>query len=159
MTSTKFHYVYRITNIVAQKHYYGKRNCSTEPKLDLGIKYFSSSKDKLFIVEQKTNPQNFKYKIIRLFNTVEEATAFEIRLHNKFDVGINPSFYNRSKQTSTKFSFDGTGTVTVKDINGNASRVSVNDPRYLSGEFVPFWVGKNHSNETKEKNESSPFIK
>jgi hypothetical protein len=38
------------------------------------------------------------------------------------------------------------GTVIVKDTNGNKFRVSVNDPRYLSGELVPFSLGEKRPN-------------
>lgn len=106
----KYHYVYRITNIILNKHYYGVRTSKNIlPKDDLGIKYFSSSRDKDFINEQKRNPQNHKYKIIQIFNNRKKALEFEIKLHNKFDVGINESFYNRSKQTSS--GWDTTGCV------------------------------------------------
>ena len=101
--SKMYHYVYRITNTISNKHYYGKRSCNILPKNDLGVKYFSSSHDELFIRDQKQNTQNYKYKIIRVFDTSKDALSFEIRLHNKFDVGINENFYNKSKQTSVRF--------------------------------------------------------
>ena len=41
------HYVYRITNIKENKHYYGTRSCEIEIKDDLGFYYFSSSTDKV----------------------------------------------------------------------------------------------------------------
>ena len=44
-----YHYVYRITNKILNKHYYGKRSSKLSPELDLGKKYFSSSK----ILKQK----------------------------------------------------------------------------------------------------------
>ena len=69
----KYHYVYRITNTQTNKHYYGVRSSKVEPKLDLGIKYFSSSTDKEFIKEQKENKTIFKYKIIKQFNSRKEA--------------------------------------------------------------------------------------
>ena len=37
-----YHYVYRITNLINNKHYYGKRSSKIEAKLDLGLKYYSS---------------------------------------------------------------------------------------------------------------------
>ena len=169
-----FHYVYRITNIIENKHYYGKRSCNTLPKNDLGVKYFSSSHDKLFIIDQKQNPQNYKYKIIRFFATSKDAVAFEIRLHNKFDVGINESFYNKSKQTSVGFCFSAT-----KESNPMYGRTGKLNPMYgkthsdatkqkisdalkgkLTGENNPMYgktgvlnpmYGKTHSNETKQK--------
>jgi len=69
----KYHYVYRITNIKDKLYYYGTRTSSIKPKLDLGIKYFSSSNDKDFIQDQKDNPLNYKYKIIKIFNIRKEA--------------------------------------------------------------------------------------
>jgi hypothetical protein len=129
-----YHYVYRITNIIERKHYYGKRSCRIEPKLDLGKKYFSSSRDKEFMKDQKKNPQNYKYKIVSIVNSAEDATRLEIKLHNKMNVGVNESFYNKAKSRGHKF--DTTGKVPVKDIYGNYYQVSVDDPRYLSGEFV-----------------------
>jgi hypothetical protein len=97
----KTHYVYRISNIVLNRHYYGARSTKYSPKEDLGIRYFSSSHDKEFLKDQKVNPQNYKYKIIKSFSSREDAILLEIKLHNRFDVGVNPNFYNRSKQTST----------------------------------------------------------
>lgn len=100
-----YHYVYRITNKVLKKHYYGCRTSKNIiPQNDLGVKYFSSSKDKKFRQDQKENPQNYKYKIVRIFQTRKDAANFEIFLHNKFDVGKNSNFYNKAKATSYGFS-------------------------------------------------------
>lgn len=105
-----FHYVYRITNINTKRHYYGCRTSKVCPKLDLGVKYFSSSKDMSFLQEQKISPNDFKYKIIMCFPTRERALLFEIRLHEKFNVDKNPIFYNKSKQTTTGFNYSNEGT-------------------------------------------------
>lgn len=102
----KIYYVYRITNISENKHYYGQRCQKITPENDLGVLYYSSSKDKTFIEDQKQNPDDYKYKIIRKFTDKEQALKLEIKLHNKFGVHLNPNFYNRAKQTSTKFSYD-----------------------------------------------------
>jgi len=109
----RYHYTYRITNTQTNKYYYGSRTTPKKKEVlpinDLGIKYFSSSKDKDFIKDQKQNPKNYKYKVIQIFDTRQEAIELEIKLHNRFNVGINESFYNRAKQTST--GFDTTGTI------------------------------------------------
>jgi len=102
-----YHYNYRITNIKINKHYYGIRSSDLTPEEDMGIRYFSSSSDKDFIEDQKNNPKNYKYKIIKINNTREECITFEIKLHNKFDVGVNELFYNKAKQTSTGFDTQG----------------------------------------------------
>lgn len=100
----RYHYVYRITNINEKRYYYGKRTSKIPPKEDLGKIYFSSSRDKDFQQDQRKNPENYKYKVICVFPTSEKALCFEIRLHAKFNVGKNPKFYNKAKQTSTGFS-------------------------------------------------------
>jgi len=103
-----YHYTYRISNILLNKHYYGTRTSKNFlPTKDLGVKYFSSSSDEKFIQDQKENPQNYKYKIIRISDTRKQAMELEIKLHNKFDVGVNEHFYNRAKATSTSFDITG----------------------------------------------------
>ena len=53
-SSGPYHYLYRITNLVENKYYYGIRTSrNTLPQDDLGVKYFSSSTDKTFISNQK----------------------------------------------------------------------------------------------------------
>ena len=99
-TEQVYHYVYRITNIVENKHYYGKRSSKVLPTLDIGVKYFSSSSDKDFIRDQKENPQNYKYKVVSIHSTDTAAVTKEIRLHIKFNVKDNVNFYNRANQLS-----------------------------------------------------------
>lgn len=104
---TIYHYVYRITHIKHGMHYYGARTSRIDPSLDLGFKYFSSSEDKLFKQNQKDFPKDYRYKVIGIFSTRALAITREIRLHKKFDVGVNKKFYNKSKQTSTSFDRSG----------------------------------------------------
>lgn len=127
-------YLYRITNLVENKHYYGSRTCNDNPKNDLGKKYFSSSTDKDFIKDQKVNPGNYRYKIIWVSDDRKKVNDFEERIHRKFNVGRNLSFYNRIINTDS--GFNSTGRVTVKDREGNYYQISKDDPRYLSGELV-----------------------
>ncbi len=141
------HYVYRISNIIANKHYYGTRS-SQHPKLDLGIIYFSSSSDIMFIKEQKQTPENFKYKILKIFENREQAIEYEILLHNKFDVGANLNFYNRAKQTS--IGFDRTGIPRTKKFKENNSIIHKNKivtqatRNKLSTAVKKLWEDKNY---------------
>jgi hypothetical protein len=89
-------YVYRITNTVLSKHYYGVRQTTLNAKDDLGIFYFSSSTDKEFKTDQKKNKQNYKYKVIKVFDNRLDAYNYEIKMHKKFNVGKNTSFYNKT---------------------------------------------------------------
>jgi hypothetical protein len=146
MTNYIYHYVYRITNIILNKHYYGTRSCNILPKNDIGVKYFSSSKDKDFIKDQKMNQQNYKYKVIRVFNNRQNALLLEIKLHNKFNVGSNENFYNRSKQTAT--GFDTTG-VTIQ-----GKSLSIETKQKISATLtgkIGCRKGTHHSQESKQK--------
>jgi group I intron endonuclease len=139
-----YNYVYRITNKILNKHYYGVRSSKIEPKLDLGVKYISSSKDKEFIKDQKENKLNYKYKIVRICATREKATTLEIKLHEKFNVGINESFYNKAKQTSTGFDFSGvTGRKPSDETRQKMSKAGKGENNSM--------FGKKHSDETKLK--------
>jgi hypothetical protein len=122
-----FHYVYRITNTVLNKHYYGVRTSKIDPKLDLGFKYFSSSSDKEFIQIQKENPQDYKYKIIKIFNSRVEAAELEIFLHKKFNVVVNESFYNKANSTSS--GWDTTGTILSNEHREKLSMAKIGTSR------------------------------
>ena len=110
----KYHYVYRITNIKEGMYYYGVHSCDCDPKEDIGIKYFSSSK-KEFIKHQKQNPEEYKYKVIKIFASRVEANCHEEILHAKFDVKLHQRFYNKHNACS-KFNSYGMGT--YQDENG-----------------------------------------
>jgi uncharacterized protein YbcV (DUF1398 family) len=105
----KHHYTYRITNLLENKHYYGVRSSICNPVDDIGVKYFSSSCDKAFKKDQQENPGNYRYKVIRISGTRINACKLEELLHEKFDVGVNKSFYNLVK--AKNYGYDSTGVV------------------------------------------------
>lgn len=133
--NNKYHYVYRITNIIENKHYYGVRSSKIDPMLDIGKKYFSSSRDLAFKQDQKNNKQNYKYKVVAIFNNRSAAEIREAFLHNLYDVRNNSKFYNRWNSCRQ---FSAYGMATYKDIHGNRVFTSNTDPRVLSGELVGF---------------------
>jgi hypothetical protein len=100
-----YHYTYLITNTQEEKHYIGSRSCKCLPTDDLGICYFSSSSNKLFVSEQKKNPEKYQYQVLEIFENRKAATESEVSLHQYFDVKNNVMFYNRSNQTSTSYEF------------------------------------------------------
>ncbi len=63
----KYHYTYRITNIKEGMHYYGVHSCNCLPKEEIGVTYFSSSNNREFKLDQKQNPSDYKYKVIKIF--------------------------------------------------------------------------------------------
>lgn len=89
-------------------HYYGVRSCTCEPVDDLGRKYFSSSTNKEFIKDQKEHHEDYKYKIIKVFDNRKDAEYYEKFLHEKFNVAENDHFYNRCRSTLMGFSVEGT---------------------------------------------------
>ena len=148
----KTFYVYRIANKENNKHYYGYRKTEKDPKLDLGIKYFSSSTDKEFINEQKLNRDKFKYKVIKICETQEEALNLEIKLHKKFNVAKNSNFYNKSIQTSTKF-IDGNFGKKMSEKNKELIKQRMlghKNPMYNIGEKHPLKLKGGHSEESKQ---------
>lgn len=118
-------FVYRITNKRLSKHYYGSRHAKHATLESLGTTYFSSSKNADFIEDQKKNPQDYKYKIIKIFKTKNESIRYESMLHAKFNVGTSTKFYNGSEQTESSVKFFGEKTCEYCDsvvTVGNYSR-------------------------------------
>lgn len=146
-------YVYRITNILMKKYYYGFRQCRILPKDDLGIKYFSSSKDNDFILDQKNNKNNYKYKIIKIFDNKYDAINLEIKLHRKFNVAKNDLFYNKSNQTSVGFMYGNLGKKNSDNFKEQARIRMMGDknPMFNIGDNHPIKLKGGHSDETKRK--------
>jgi len=96
-----FHYTYVIIDLQPhslKRWYIGKRSCETSIEDD--YKYMSHSKDKEFKRSMLENPSRFKKVTLNVFETAQDALLNEIFLHNLFEVGKSPYFYNRAKQTS-----------------------------------------------------------
>lgn len=92
-----YHYVYLLINTITGHKYIGKRSCNIHPNLDTS--YMGSSR---YVPKEQCDKI-----ILSLHSSSKLALDEEIRLHNLYEVGINPDFYNKAKQTST--SFDTTG--------------------------------------------------
>ena len=121
----RYYYVYRITNIVNNKHYYGSRVSKIHPKEDLGTKYFSSSRDKEFMQDQKENPQNYKYKVVKIFDNNRDKEIYEAFLHYYFKAKDSDNFYNKMNASCKGGCYTKSDSVTCRDINnGNIYQVS-----------------------------------
>ncbi len=144
----KYYYTYLITNTKINKFYHGKHTCRCHPIKEIGSVYFSTSYDKEFLQDQKDNPQDYQYTITGIYSTGKESSLNESEFHKIHNVKNNPQFYNRTN--AGKFDNTGnTGYVTVKDKDGKCFSVSVDDERYLSGEFVGTFKDRSHSEKTK----------
>lgn len=121
-----YHYVYKTTNLINQKIYIGKH--STQ---DIDDDYLGSG----FHLKRailKYGKNNFKKEILKYFVSSNDAYNHERNL-------VNDEFILR--EDTYNISIGGgdspwIGTVSVKDKNGNNLIVSVNDPRYISGELL-----------------------
>ena len=79
--------------------------------------------------------------ILGWFETNEEAIADEIIWHDYFDVGNNPRFYNKAKQTSTGFNWAG-------QKHSDEAKAEMAEAR--AGDKNPMY-GKKHSDATRQK--------
>lgn len=92
---SKNHYVYLLTSKEGDKYSIGVRSCSCSIWDD---KYMGSSKH--MTKKEKTSCSKI---VLKIFTNREDAVAYEIEMHDKFDVAVNPQFWNRAKQTATGF--------------------------------------------------------
>lgn len=105
------HYVYRITRINPtsdRKYYVGKRSGQLDDLKTL--KYKTSSKN----VQPIFNTDEWKVKIVGVFDSAEEAIRFEAKYHWRVDAARHHLFYNEANQSSDG-GFDRTNLVTVID--------------------------------------------
>jgi len=120
----KTHYCYKITNLNPtdqRKYYIGVRTSKTSPEKDTN--YNSSSKYLKEALEE-IGHTNFQKEILSTWETRKEANKEEARLHELYDVAVNPEFYNKSKATSSSFCTEGMVTVINKK-TGKREFVSV----------------------------------
>ena len=115
----RYHYVYRISCKETGRHYYGCRTSEVHPSKDLGVVYFSSSLNEDFKSDVMSNPQNYKFKVVKILNSPSDKIIFEAFLHQRFDVKKNTKFLNRANQTP--FGFDQSGTKQSEESNRKRS--------------------------------------
>lgn len=97
----RLYYVYRVTHIEDTVSYYGSKICKSEaaPITDLR-KYCTSSKRKSHILDNK---HEYKFKIIKVFNSCADMICYESFLHQYFDVKLNSKFFNEANQLPHSF--------------------------------------------------------
>ena len=70
----KYHYFYKITNLINNHFYYGVHNTD-----NLDDDYMGSGK-RLHIAYQKYGIKNFKKEILKYFNTAKQAFEYEAEI-------------------------------------------------------------------------------
>jgi hypothetical protein len=132
---SKQHYVYLLQNKVNGMCYIGVRSCKGTIWDD---GYMGSSRH--MTQEDKDNCNKI---VLARFGSREEAVAYEIEMHNKFDVVKNPLFYNKAKQTST--GFDTTGRVMSEEEKEKRSKA------LMGHKGAKTWSGKKLPEATRVK--------
>lgn len=119
------------------KFYIGSRQCKFNVLPHEDTRYVGTPTDKNFAAipyEKK------RKRIFRIFLTRYDAIAHEIILHKKYDVGKNPNFANKSRQTSTGFINDAPTSPELRKKQSETRK----------GEKNAFY-GKKHSDESRRK--------
>jgi len=167
-----YNIVYKTTNLINNKWYIGVHHTNN---LDDG--YIGSG---LGLKEaiKKYGKHSFKREILYTFNTLDEAYEMEAKLIT-FDIIESRDNYNLavggkvgalntySPTKDSIFTTNGwilktefdpnihkgmaNNTVVVRDSNGNKTRISKDDPRYLSGELIAWNKGIAQNTSTNEK--------
>ena len=128
----KYHYFYKITNNINNHFYYGIHSTN-----DLNDGYMGSG-TRLKCAYKKYGIDVFSKEILMFFDTREQAAEYESEIVNESLIkDIN--CYNIT-MGGDKWKM--VGTTTVRDKNGLCLRVCIDDPRYLSGEYVGITKGK-----------------
>lgn len=138
-----YHYTYIIKDKYSNHCYIGSRTSTCLPKDD--INYWGSSK---YIPDDVKTTH--KKRILQVFKTRTDALQHEIYLHNKYNVHTDPKFYNKAKQTSTKF--DTTGTKLTEEHKEKCSKA-------LKGKSKPLGFGDKISKALTGKPKSESHCK
>ena len=126
----KYHYFYKITNTQTGEYYYGihSTNNINDNYMGSGVRI-----NRLYKIFGK---KQFTKEIIKYFNTRDEALNYEKEFVNEnvlsdiLCLNMIEGGVGSYTDSSTK------GLVTVRDSKGNCFDVSIDDPRYLSGELT-----------------------
>ena len=139
-----YYYTYLLVSKQDNRLYIGSRGCPCKPEEDTS--YMSSSK-----VESKEYLQNCLKIVLKTFLTRADALKHEIFLHEAFDVGNNPYFFNKVKQTTTKFDRSGQPlTLEHRKRISMANKISCNTPESKE-KYRNNRLGKRLSDTTKSK--------
>lgn len=136
----KYHYFYKITNLINNHFYYGVHNTNN---LDDG---YMGSGFRLKQAYKKYGVKNFNKEILKYFDTAEEAFEYEHEIVNE-ELIKNPECYNI--QIGGKY-FCTSGMVSVVDCNGNRFWVTTEE-YYLNDDLNAVWKNKHHKEESKQK--------
>jgi len=98
-----YHCVYRITNIVEKRHYYGKHSSKIEPKLDIDIPRTAATRQKISETKKNKSPEEkaiirHNMSIAQTSRSSEEKAATRTKRNN---VRLTQLLVNESSSNST----------------------------------------------------------
>ncbi len=127
----KYHYFYKITNLLNNHYYYGIHSTN-----DLDDGYMGSGTRIKYAIT-KYGIENFSKEILKFFDNREDLANYEAEIVNE-ELVHDLESYNIS--CGGEF-FNTLGTVSVIDENGNKFRCKDTDPNYLSGKYKGITTG------------------
>lgn len=119
----RIYYVYRVTNLITNKYYYGTRIQKEDEIVDDFWSYCTSSCERENI---KSNKHIYSVKIIKKFDNYNDCALYESFLHQLFQVNKNERFFNKSIQYPFYFIPDRRGMINCLTID--------NEPCYITSE-------------------------
>lgn len=134
----KYFIVYQITNLITQRIYIGRHSTN-----NLQDNYMGSGTE-LMQDLKKFGRKNFKKDILFVFDNWKEMVDKETELlteefinseHTYNSTRQGKGLITHTEEVREKLRQINTGLVSVKDKDGNNLKVTVDDPRYLSGEL------------------------
>ena len=121
----KYHYFYKITNLINNKFYYGIHST-----YNLNDSYMGSG-SLINKAKKKYGRENFKKEILEFFETRDELKEKERIIVNS-QLLLDKDCYNLSEGGKS----GSTGVVVSKNFSGDIFAVRGNDPRLKTGELV-----------------------
>lgn len=122
----KYHYFYKITNLINNHFYYGIHSTNN---IEDG---YMGSGSRLRHAYKKYGIENFQKEILKYFDTREELAQYEADVVTESLV-LDSNCYNISAGGEK---WNTINSVSVRDKDGNSFRCQKNDPKWLSGEYV-----------------------
>lgn len=119
-------------------YYYGRKTAKNCRPDDLWKTYFTSSKEVKKFRKEHGEPDIIQIR--KTFpNNPDACKLWESKVLERIDAQNNPKFLNKR---NGDYKWDTTGMVLLNDIDGNKFYVSVDDPRFISGELRHSSKGK-----------------
>ena len=139
------HIVYKTTNLINGRWYIGVHKLSYRPET-----YYGSG-DLILAAIEKYGKSNFSRETLHTYNTPEEAYTREAELVTDEVVNDRVSYNIRLGGEGGWERHGNTNKIIVRDKDGNRLKVDREDPRYLSGELVPYNKGIPQLDSVNEK--------